>query len=175
MAFVAGAGSIVTLLGAARGAVALGFYKEITGRDVTFFELSWYMFPIGWVMVFVLWGFFMIYYKPEQATIPGLRERAKDLYAQLGGITGKEILAATIVVSAVATMSLRSFIPALKAVDKSGIIMLATLLFFVFKILDISDLEDDPVEHHPAVRRRHEPRLLPGPDRGGRLDGRSTR
>jgi sodium-dependent dicarboxylate transporter 2/3/5 len=144
MAYVAGAGSIITLLGAARGAVALGFYKEITGRDVTFFELSWYMFPIGWIMVFVLWGFFMLYYKPERASIPGLRERARDLYAQLGRITGKEILAAVIVVSAVGTMSLRSFIPALKAVDKSGIIMLATLLFFVFKILDISDLEDVP-------------------------------
>ena len=46
MAYVAGAGSIITLLGAARGAVALGFYKEITGKDITFFELSWYMAPI---------------------------------------------------------------------------------------------------------------------------------
>jgi sodium-dependent dicarboxylate transporter 2/3/5 len=144
MAYVAGAGSIVTLLGAARGAVALGFYKEITGIDITFFQLSWYMFPIGWVMVFVLWGFFMVYYKPERATIPGLRERARDLYAQLGNITTKEILAATIVIVAVTTMSLRSFIPALKSVDKAGIIMLATVLFFVFKILDISDLEDVP-------------------------------
>jgi len=144
MAYVAGAGSIITLLGAARGAVALGFYKEITGKDVTFFELSWYMAPIGWVMVFVLWAFFMLYYKPERASIPGLRERARSLYAQLGRITTKEILAATIVVTAVATMSLRSFIPALKSVDKAGIIMLATLLFFVFKILDIRDLEDIP-------------------------------
>jgi sodium-dependent dicarboxylate transporter 2/3/5 len=144
MAYVAGAGSIITLLGAARGAVALGFYKEITGIEVSFFELSWYMAPIGTVMVFVLWAFFMVYYKPERASIPGLRERARDLYAQLGKITTKEVLAATIVVTAVATMSLRSFIPALKAVDKSGIIMLATLLFFVLKILDIRDLEDVP-------------------------------
>ena len=59
-------------------------------------------------------------------------------------LTFKEVLAATIVIAAVGTMSLRSFIPALKAVDKSGIIMLATLLFFVFRILDIKDLEDVP-------------------------------
>ncbi len=144
MAYVAGAGSIITLLGAARGAVALGFYKEITGIDVTFFQLTWYMFPIGAVMVFVLWGFFMIYYKPERASIPGLRKRALGLYDQLGKISTQEILAAVIVVTAVVTMSLRSFIPALKAVDKAGIIMLATVLFFVFKILDISDLEDVP-------------------------------
>jgi sodium-dependent dicarboxylate transporter 2/3/5 len=59
MAYVAGAGSIVTLLGAARGAVALGFFKEIMNQDITFFELTWYMFPIGWIMTFILWGFFM--------------------------------------------------------------------------------------------------------------------
>ncbi|MEJ2580202.1 MAG: SLC13 family permease [Acidobacteriota bacterium] len=144
MAYVAGAGSIVTLLGAARGAVALGFFKEITGQDVTFFGLTWYMFPIGWTMVFVLWAFFMVYYTPERASIPGLRERARELYTHLGPITPKEIQAAVIVVGAVSIMSLRSFIPALKNVDKSGVILLATVLFFVLKILDIGDLENVP-------------------------------
>ena len=144
MAYVAGAGSIITLLGAARGAVALGFYKEITGQDITFFGLTWYMFPVGWVMVFVLWAFFMVYYKPERASIPGLRERAKDLYKRLGPITAKEYQAAVIVVGAVSIMSLRSFIPALESVDKSGVILTATVLFFVLKILDIGDLENVP-------------------------------
>ena len=144
MAYVAGAGSIITLLGAARGAVAIGFYKEITGQNITFFGLTWYMFGIGWLMVFVLWGFFMVYYKPERASIPGLRQRAAELYSQLGPITAKEIWAAAIVVTAVTTMSLRSFIPAFKAIDKSAIILLATVLFFVLKILEISDLEDIP-------------------------------
>ena len=144
MAYVAGAGSIVTLLGAARGAVALGFFKEITGRDITFFGLSWYMFPVGWTMVFALWAFFMVYYKPERATIPGLRQRAKDLYNHLGPITPMEIQASVIVFLAVSIMSLRSFIPALRSVDKSGVILLATVLFFVLKILDIGDLENIP-------------------------------
>ena len=144
MAYVAGAGSIITLLGAARGAVALGFYTEITGQDITFFGLTWYMFPVGWAMVFVLWAFFMVYYKPERASIPGLRERAKDLYTRLGPITAKEIQAAIIVVAAVSIMSLRSFIPALKNIDKSGVILTATVLFFVLKILDIGDLENVP-------------------------------
>jgi sodium-dependent dicarboxylate transporter 2/3/5 len=102
------------------------------------------MFPVGWAMVFALWAFFMIYYKPERASIPGLRERAKDLYTRLGPITTKEIQAAVIVVGAVSIMSLRSFIPALKSVDKSGVILLATVLFFVLKILDIGDLENVP-------------------------------
>jgi len=64
MAFVAGAGSIITLLGAARGAVALGFFKEITGKSISFFELMFYMAPIGIVMTFLLWVFIMLWYRP---------------------------------------------------------------------------------------------------------------
>ena len=41
MAFTAGAGSIITLLGAARGAVAIGFYRQLVGREVDFFEITW--------------------------------------------------------------------------------------------------------------------------------------
>ena len=144
MAFVAGAGSIVTLLGAARGAVAIGFYNEIMGSEVTFFQLSYYMAPVGWLMVFVLWGFVMVAFKPEQATIPGLRERARDLYRRLGPMSTQEILALLITLTAVAVMSLRSFVPFLKPVDKAGVILVATVLFFLLKILDIKDLESVP-------------------------------
>ena len=144
MAYVAGAGSIITLLGAARGAVAIGFYKDIVGQEITFFELTKYMFPVGWVMTFLLWGFFMIFFKPEKATIPGLRERAKSLYAKLGPISRQEILALVIVLGAVVIMSLRSFVPALRTVDKSAVILTGTVLFFLFNILTIEDLEEIP-------------------------------
>lgn len=144
MAYVAGAGSIVTLLGAARGAVALGFYNEILGKDVTFFELTYYMAPIGWVMVFLLWGFFMVFLKPEKDVIPGLREKARDLNAQMGPLTRDEIMAALLVGGVILIMSLRSFIPELKAIDKTAIILVSSISFFIFKILDINDLEDIP-------------------------------
>jgi len=144
MAYVAGAGSIVTLLGAARGAVALGFYTDIVGETISFFKLTYYMFPIGWLMTFLLWGFFMIFFKPEKATIPGLREKAKRLYTELGPLTRKEIVATTIVLSCILVMSLRSFVPILKPVDKTGIILISTILFFITGILDIDDLESVP-------------------------------
>ncbi len=144
MAYVAGAGSIVTLLGAARGAVALGFYKQIENTDVTFFELTWYMFPIGWIMTFLLWGFFMVLCKPEKRTIPGLRKRAKELYAGLGPVRREELLASAIVGGAIVVMACRSFIPALKEVDKTAIILMSTVLFFLFKILKLEDLEEIP-------------------------------
>jgi solute carrier family 13 (sodium-dependent dicarboxylate transporter), member 2/3/5 len=144
MAYVAGAGSIITLLGAARGAVAIGFFKDMVGREITFFELTKYMFPLGWMMTFLLWGFFMIFSRPEKKTIPGLRERAKALYARLGPISRNEILALVIVGAAVLIMSLRSFVPALRGVDKSAVILTGTVLFFLLKILTIEDLEEIP-------------------------------
>jgi sodium-dependent dicarboxylate transporter 2/3/5 len=144
MAYTAGAGSIITLLGAARGAVAIGFFKNIVGREVSFFELTWYMFPVGWLMVFLLWGYFMVLCKPERSSIPGLRERAKKLYEKLGPMTGRETLALTIVLAAVVIMSLRSFVPGLEDVNKSAIVLSATVLFFAFKILTIEDLEQIP-------------------------------
>jgi sodium-dependent dicarboxylate transporter 2/3/5 len=144
MAFVAGAGSIVTLLGAARGAVAIGFYNDIMGQNVTFFQLTKYMFLPGWIMTFLLWLFMLAWFKPEKKTIPGLRQKAKDLYKQMGGITGKEIFAGIVVFGIILFLSLQSFVPAMKPFNKSAIVLIATLIFFLTKILTIKDLEEIP-------------------------------
>jgi sodium-dependent dicarboxylate transporter 2/3/5 len=144
MAYVAGAGSIITLLGAARGAVAIGFFKEIMDKEISFFQLSYYMFPVGWIMTFVLWGFFMIFCRPEKASISGLRERARQLNAEMGSLTRNEIKAGLIVGACILTMALRSFIPALKPIDKTAIILISTIMFFITGILDLDDLESIP-------------------------------
>jgi sodium-dependent dicarboxylate transporter 2/3/5 len=148
MAYVAGAGSIVTLLGAARGAVALGFYGEVTGKSVGFFELSYYMFPIGWLMTFILWGFFMVVMKPEKDRIPGLREKAAKLNTEMGKITTKEILAAVIVGSAILVLGvsavLKSTIPGFVPPHKTAVLLISTILFFITGLLDINDLEAIP-------------------------------
>ncbi len=141
MAFVAGAGSIITLLGAARGAVAIGFFLDIEGRGISFFQLTYYMFPVGAVMTLLLWAFFMVYYPPEKKTIPGLRQQARHLYAGLGPITRNEITAVVIVALAITILALRSFIPALEPIDKSAIILSATVLFFLFRVVSLEDLE----------------------------------
>jgi sodium-dependent dicarboxylate transporter 2/3/5 len=141
---VAGAGSIITLLGAARGAVAIGFYKEIMNQNVSFFQLMYYMFPVGWLMTFLLWGFFMVFFKPEKKSIPGLRERAKELDAALGSLTRQEILAAAIVFGCILVLALQPYVDALKPIDKTAIILVSTILFFITKILDLDDLEQIP-------------------------------
>ena len=144
MAYVAGAGSIVTLLGAARGAVVIGFFHDITGEAIGLFELSYYMFPLGWLMTFLLWLFFMLFFKPEKEEIPGLQHKAREMCETLGPMTRKEILSGLIIFGCILVMGLQSFIPALLVINKSGIILISTVLFFVFNILDIEDLEEIP-------------------------------
>ncbi|MFP4529429.1 MAG: DASS family sodium-coupled anion symporter [Candidatus Kapaibacterium sp.] len=150
MAFVAGAGSIITLLGAARGAIAIGFFKEMTGvggapgREVGFFELSYYMFPIGVVMVIILWGFFMVFFKPEKSRIPGLHERVQTLKTRLGGIKRSEIMTVIITFTAIFVLSMRSLIPGFSFLDKSAVLLVTTIAFFLFKILTVKDLEEVP-------------------------------
>ena len=144
MAFVAGAGSMITLLGAARAAVAIGFFNDIVERDVSFFELSFYMFPVGWIMVFLCWGMMMIMFKPEKAEITGLREKAQKLYQEAGPITRQEIFVAVVVLAVIITLSLKSFIPAMASIDKTSVILLSTIIFFMFKILTIKELEQIP-------------------------------
>jgi sodium-dependent dicarboxylate transporter 2/3/5 len=144
MAYIAGAGSVITLLGSARAAVAISFFKQMAGKEISFFQLSYYMFPVGWLMVLLLWGFFMIFLKPEKDRIPGMRERARRLSVDLGPVKGREILAALIILGTILVMTLRPFVPVLKPLDKTGLILVSTVLFFLFGILDLGDLEEIP-------------------------------
>ncbi len=144
MAFVAGAGSMVTLLGAARSAVAIGFFSDIVKRDISFFELSYYMLPVGWLLVLLCWGLIMIMFRPEKARIPGLREKAKRLYREAGPLSRREIFVGLVVLAVILTLSVKSFIPAIASIDKSSVVLLSTIIFFLFKILTVKELEDIP-------------------------------
>jgi sodium-dependent dicarboxylate transporter 2/3/5 len=94
-------------------------------------------------MTFLLWGYFMLWYPPEKKTIPGLRERVGRLSQALGPITRDEILALIVVLGSIAVLGIRSLadIPALADIDKSAIILLPTIILFLFKVLSLDDLE----------------------------------
>src|SRR4030066_1913101 len=90
MAYAAGAGSIITFLGSARAAAGAGMFQEFTGRDIGFFEMTKYMFFLGWLMVILIWGYLMIFLKPEKNVITGLKEKVKKLSKELGPMTKNE-------------------------------------------------------------------------------------
>jgi len=86
--------------------------------------------------------------KPEKKTIPGLKEKAKRLYKELGGITRKEVIASSIVGMVIVALGafaiMKASIPGFVPPHKTAIILLSTILFFITGILDIDDLEVVP-------------------------------
>ncbi|MFZ5645402.1 MAG: SLC13 family permease [Bacillota bacterium] len=141
MAYTAGAGSICTLLGGARNPAAVGFFREFTGVDVNFIQFSAHLAPLGWLMVILLWAMLLVIYRPEKKTIPGLKNRAADLYKQLGPMTKEEIFVILVVAGALSMLVLQAILPSLKGIDRSIPLLLAGLLFFSTGILDVQDLE----------------------------------
>jgi solute carrier family 13 (sodium-dependent dicarboxylate transporter), member 2/3/5 len=144
MAYAAGAGSIITFLGSARAAAGAGMFAEFTGKTIGFFELTKFTFLIGWAMVFLIWVYLSIFMKPEKKIIPGLRERVSRLSKELGPMTRDETFVIITVLGAIALMSMKSFVPALKPLDRASIMLCSTLLFFLFKVLTVKELEDIP-------------------------------
>lgn len=144
MAYAAGAGSIITFLGAARGPAAAGMFKEFTGADIGFFDLPKYLFLIGWGMVIIIWGYLMVFLKPEKSRIQGLKETVRDLSSDLGPMSRDEKFVILCLVLVVLGMGLQSFVYALKDWDRAAIMLVSTLLFFLFRVLTIKELEDVP-------------------------------
>ncbi|MDA8097121.1 MAG: SLC13/DASS family transporter [Desulforudis sp.] len=142
MAYAAGAGSMCTMLGAARSPVAAGFYQEFTGQTLTFLQLSKAMAPFGWIMVFIIWALIaFVFFKPEDATIPGLREKATKLYSELGPITRQEIFVCVVALVIIMVLALQNFIPALQNLNRSVPLLAAAILFFLTRLFVVDDLE----------------------------------
>jgi sodium-dependent dicarboxylate transporter 2/3/5 len=144
MAYAAGAGSIVSMLGSGRAPVALSIFKNIAGREISFFGLIYYMFPLSMAMILCIWLFLTIVFPPEKKVMQGLRNRLVSLGSRMGKITSREKKTLVIVFLSILAMGLKSFAPALLLIDNSALIMAATVLFFVFNIIDIKDLEEIP-------------------------------
>ncbi len=144
MAFAAGAGSIITLLGSARGVVAITFFRTITEKRVGFFEIPWFLAPVGWVMVLVIWGLMLVMFPPEKKVIPGLSETARRLYAGLGPLSRQEVLAGGIVMGTILVLAAQTIVPTLEPLNRPAILLISTLLFFILGVLTIKELEEIP-------------------------------
>jgi solute carrier family 13 (sodium-dependent dicarboxylate transporter), member 2/3/5 len=146
MAWAAGAGSIITFLGAARGVAAAGMFKQFTGQDIGFFELTWYMLPLGALMVFAIWLIIITFFKPELPVIEGLREKAGALAKELGPMNTKEKFVVATVIAIVTLFMLKSFLPVkfFTDMDRAAIMLVGTLAFFLTCTLTVEDLETIP-------------------------------
>jgi len=144
MAYACGAGSIATYLGSARAAAGAGMYLEFTGKGVSFGQLSFYLLPFAWVMVFLIWGMMLLFFKPEHKTISGLKEKATRLYAELGKITFKEVFVILSALAVVGVMVAKSFIPSMQDLNRAAIVLAVAVIFFVIRLFEKEDLEAVP-------------------------------
>lgn len=144
MAWAAGAGSVITLLGSARAPAAAAMFSEFTGRQVDFFDFPLYLGIIGWGMVFLSWLYLSAVFRPSKRTIPGLREKVGRLAGALGPMSGKEKFVIACVALVILLMAMQSMVPALKGVDRAALMLTSTLLFFIFGVLTVKDLEEMP-------------------------------
>ncbi len=119
-------------------------FQEFTGRQVDFFDFPLYMGLIGWTMVFAIWGYLSVVFKPSKATLPGLRQKVAKLSGALGPMSAREKFVIACVGLVVVMMALQSFVPALRAIDRAALMLIATLLFFIFGVLKVQDLEEMP-------------------------------
>lgn len=146
MAWVAGAGSIITFLGAARGVAAAGMFKEFTGSDIGFFELTYYMLPLGALMIFLIWLIVIICFRPEKPRIAGLVAKSRELAQELGPFNPKEKFVIFTMAVIIGLFMAKSFlpIPAIKNLSRAGIMLIGTVAFFLTKTLTVEDLEAVP-------------------------------
>ena len=144
MAFAAGAGSIITLLGSARGIVGISFARDIAGLDIGFFEVTYYLLPIGLLMIFVVWRLLLWKYPPERERIEGVTEVAEQRYKDLGSMKRDEWLTLIIVLGAVLVLALQAMVPAMADLNRAAILLITTLLFFILGVLGNKELESIP-------------------------------
>jgi sodium-dependent dicarboxylate transporter 2/3/5 len=147
MAWTAGAGSVITFLGSARAVAGAGMFKKFTGgQEIGFFELTWYMLPVGLLMVFFIWLVVIFCFKPERSRIDGLRERVTALAQELGPMNIKEKVVLVMVAVVLALFMMKSFspIPFFKDMDRAAIMLVPVLAFFLAKILGVEEMEGIP-------------------------------
>ena len=144
MAYAAGAGSVVTLLGSARGAVALGYYHDIVGSDIGFAQVTWHLAPLGLAMVLVIWLVVMWRFPPERDRVAGLHAHALAKLREQGRLARREAATLALVLGAFGLLVARSLVPGLAFLDRSAVLMAVTVAFFLLDILDVDDLEELP-------------------------------
>jgi solute carrier family 13 (sodium-dependent dicarboxylate transporter), member 2/3/5 len=143
MAMTAGAASIVTLLSSGRGAVAAGFFAEMSGREIPFYEVTRYLLPLGLALLLTLWLLMLALFTPEKRRIPGLRERLLGIRRKLGPISARELTALAIVGAMLLALAAESFVPG-RAPHKAAVVLGAGVALFLARALEIEDLEAIP-------------------------------
>lgn len=83
-------GGIATPSGAGPNPIAIGFLKEMAGIEVNF--LDWMMFgvPAAALLLFPIWGFLLLFFKPEMKHLKKTKEELQQEFKELPPMNREE-------------------------------------------------------------------------------------
>ncbi|MBF0458478.1 MAG: SLC13/DASS family transporter [Nitrospirae bacterium] len=142
MAFSAGAGSMFTLFSAPRAILSTAIFKEVVNRDISFAGYYKYMFLIGWLAIIAVWAFTVVFFRPKRKSLSGFGDKFKELYAELGPLSRKEISAIIILITVVLLLTFGGAV--LGNSDKAALILISTVMIYIFRLMELKHLEDVP-------------------------------
>lgn len=136
MAWGTNIGGIATLLGGARGPLALGILTEATGQTISFIHWSIATMPL--VVILLVIGHFVLtaYFAFEPVNIESSIEIIHQRRLQLGRITFEETAVAAVLAVTVVAWSLFS-----ATLGLAAIAILAVVALFVFGLLTWEEVE----------------------------------
>lgn len=83
-------GGIATPSGAGPNPIAIGFLKEMAGIDVNFIDWMKYGVPAAILLLFPIWGFLMLFFKPEMKHLKKTKEELEQEFKELPAMNREE-------------------------------------------------------------------------------------
>ena len=144
MAFSAGAGSIITLFGSARGIVGLDLLKTFSGIELNFIQHASSMIIPGIISFLTIFILISIFFRPKENRIENLSKNVSFLQNRLGPINRNQIITILIMTSIFLLLSFKGYSNYLNSIDNSVFLLIGAISLFIVNILDFKDLESVP-------------------------------
>ena len=141
MAFSAGAGSIITLFGSARGAVAIDLLEKFKNVNIDFLTYSQNLIIPGIISLIVIWAIISLLYSPKEKRIIGLENNVKFLLDRTGRMNRNEFLSIFVTLLLVFLLIGKSFLPMISTIHNSAIMLFGAIILYILNILSLDDLE----------------------------------
>ena len=137
MAWGVNIGGIGTLLGGARGPLALGILGEATGQSISF--LRWSLATVPLVAILLVAGYFVLarYFRSETVSVEDSVAELGRRYAELGRMKFEEKA-----VAAILALTVMAWLFGSTRFGLAGIAILAVVALFVFNLLSWHEVEE---------------------------------
>jgi len=136
MAWGAIIGGVATLLGGARGPLAIGIVQEITGRSITFTDWSIAALPVVAVMLCVALAFLLCCVHGIEVDVSGASERLRQRQLELGELQARGKLMALVMV-----LTVTAWVWAGHVLGLASIALVAVVATFGLRLVSWHDVE----------------------------------